>query len=249
MIAAFLGPVSYDHAQIQVPALDRSLPFLQDLRRPLAEGDRREPGRTRETFLRAAVADIEAPFVHLQRQSAERRDGIHDQQRPRFARNVPERFERLAGARRRFAVNHRQNFQLLPADRPAHLVRVRRGSGAVVNPKELAAAALDHLAHARGKHSANHHSNIVAGLDEINQGSLHARAPRSGNGEGRGVLRAEHRPQHGMEFVHGPQQHRIEVTHHGLRHGAIDARVHFTGTGSHQQAFRNCNRRIRYRHH
>src|SRR3546814_9846203 len=64
-----LAPVLLQEAHVEVPAAYFGLPTPDDLERTRAERDGREPGRTRQALLRAAVRGVDVP------RSEERRVG------------------------------------------------------------------------------------------------------------------------------------------------------------------------------
>jgi hypothetical protein len=55
------------------------------------------------------------------------------------------------------------------------------------------------------------------------------------------VLAVRNVPEHLLELAQDFQKDRIHVADHGLDHGAIDAGVHFTRPGPHQQALGKIN--------
>ncbi len=118
MIEAILAPVALHHRDVEIPALTLRLAFADRLHGARTERDRRQARRTTQAFLRATVDRIDFPFVEIQRNAAQRGDGIDHQQRIELVAQFAEFFDGLPGAGRGLRLddgqhlgsNLRQNF-------------------------------------------------------------------------------------------------------------------------------------------
>ena len=98
-------PVVLEQLQVEVEAAARDAP----LERPRPEDDRRQARRRAETFLRAAVARVDAPGADVERMPAERGDGVDDRQRAVLARDRRQLLDRIEHAGRRLGVHQRHD--------------------------------------------------------------------------------------------------------------------------------------------
>src|SRR5262249_45797511 len=74
------GPVVRDQGHIQVPTLTGGTPRSDGGQRTFAEGEGRYPRWTTQTFLRAAIADIDVPTINLDGCASQRGHGIDDEE-------------------------------------------------------------------------------------------------------------------------------------------------------------------------
>ena len=88
------------------------------------------------------------------------------------------------------------------------------------------AAALDHLGHAHAEVAVAADDNGVAGLDDVVDRGLHAGGAGAGDGHREVVFRAEDRTQRALRVVQQLDEDGVEHADDGLRHRAVDARVH-----------------------
>ena len=98
------------------------------------------------------------------------------------------------------------------------------------------AAALDHLRHAHAEVAVAADDDGVAGLDDVVDGGLHAGGAGAGDRHREVVLGAEDRAQGALRVVEQLDEDGVEHADDGLRHRAVDARVHERGPGAEQEA-------------
>ena len=87
------------------PGQARSCGRRRGARARAAKRDGRQPGRRAESLLRAGIAHVDVPRVHVERHRAERRHGVGDHERAvrgRLARDV---LQRIPHARGRFGMD------------------------------------------------------------------------------------------------------------------------------------------------
>ena len=104
------GPVVRDQGHIQVPTLARNAPGSDGGQRSVAEGEGRQPGRTAQTFLCPAIADIDVPTIDLDRCAPQRGYGINEEERVIVAAEAGDRLKRLPGAGRGFGMHDGHGF-------------------------------------------------------------------------------------------------------------------------------------------
>ena len=127
MVDPLAAPVFLDHRQIEIPALHFGLAVANHFDGPFVERHRRQARRAAETFLRAAVAGIDAQLVDPHRRAAERSDGVDQQQTRRF--HEPSLAISSSGCKhagRSLRVHHRGEFILLLRQRGSEFLRVER---------------------------------------------------------------------------------------------------------------------------
>ena len=195
VVHAILAPVFLQHAQVQIPTLDLVLPLAHRVLRRGTERDGRQPGRTTQAFLGAAVTCVDAPLVDLQRAAGQRRDRIDQQQGAGVVHGLRHAVQRLPGAGGRFGVDQGGQFGSCAARQPGpHVVRGEDAAPFGFDDDRGSAAAFDHVGHARAENTVDADHHLVAGLHEVDETRFHARAAGAGDGQRQGVLGLEHPP-------------------------------------------------------
>ena len=111
------------------------------------------PGRHAEALLRARVAGVDAPAVDLDRDAAERRDGVDEQQRVGVAQRG-ERRDVVLDAGRRLRVHDRDEARVgVLALRVEESLRIEREAPLLLDAHDVGAAAAGDLAHALAEHA------------------------------------------------------------------------------------------------
>ncbi len=89
-----------------------------------AERDRCQPRRTAQAFLRAGVNRVDLPGVNLDRDAAERGDGVERDQRAGIVGDLGNLLDRLPGTRGRLRVDDSDHLRAVLLDRRADLLGI-----------------------------------------------------------------------------------------------------------------------------
>ena len=84
----------------------------------------------------------------------------------------------------------------------------------------------DDVAHAVPEDSVDGHQNLVARLDKVDEGRLHAGATGARNGNSQLILGAEDLTQALLRLCHQFEELRIQVTHERATERLVDSGVH-----------------------
>jgi hypothetical protein len=170
--------------------------------------------------------------------AAERRHGVHDDQRAGLVRDGRDLPNRVADAGGRLGVDHADDVRLLARQRLADALRVARPAPLDVEPRHAPAVALADRRKPVTEVAGHDGEDASAVLHEIGDGRLEAGRAGAGHREGeRSLRRPEQGAQLSARFVHHRHQVRVEVPEHGRRQRAHHARRDHARPGPEQQAF------------
>ena len=163
MVRHLVPPILAESIHIQIKALDLLGPVLNSLHRFRGKSDRRQTGGTAQTFLGSAVTDIDPPFVHFHRVTAQRGNRIDEEEGLReFFHHGGKFFQGLKDPGGGFGMDQRQD---LGTECPELLLHVRGlkrlapGSGKFL---DLGPAAPGNLHHALAEKSVHADQDLVA---------------------------------------------------------------------------------------
>jgi hypothetical protein len=105
-----------------------------------------------------------------------------------------------------------------------------------------------HFTQAVTEESIGDHRELLAGLGEIGDSRFHTGAAGSGDGDVELVLRGVNVAQQRANLIHHFEKERVQMAHHGLRHGLINTRRHHARSGAEKKALRGLERRVKLRH-
>ena len=127
-------------------------------------------------------------------------------------------FERLEHAGRSFRVDERNELETLFCQRGAELRWIERRPPFRFNRIHLRAATLSNVHHPGAEHPVDADEDRIAGLKEVDEAGLHARAAGAGHGQGKAVFGLKQFAQHSHALVHDLEKREsIEMTHDGQR--------------------------------
>ena len=134
----------------------------------LGDRDRREARWRHQRLLRTGDDDIEPPAVGLERDGAEARDGVHDDERARLLGGGRERLQVADDARRRLRMDEEDERDRLELGEPAReLGRGRRLAPLEAQLLDLAAVAAGHRRPPLSELAGRDGEHTVAGRAEI----------------------------------------------------------------------------------
>ena len=163
----------------------------------LGDGEQRETRRERKGFLAAGQQDIDAEFIHRNRQGGKGRNGIHDQHDLReFTNDGGDFLERVQNAAGGFVVNERDGVETALGELFAHLLRPDRLTPLDLQSLGLLAAALGDIEPLVGKRTAHAVQNFFG--NQIADRAFH-HAPGGGGGEKDRAGGSEKRLQAGLD--------------------------------------------------
>src|SRR6185295_463211 len=168
------GPVVRDQGHIQVPTLAGGTPRSDGGQRTFAEGEGRQPGRTTQTFLRAAIADIDVPTIDLDGCASQRGHGIDDEECVMVPAQAGDRLKWLPGAGRSFGMDDGDGFDWAgSAQCRFDGLWFNDLSPGCFNPDGFAPAAFNNCSEACAEHAIDSNNDRIARLDDIHNRSLH----------------------------------------------------------------------------
>ena len=216
MVAAALSPVALEVLEVEVEALDRGFAGLHHLHCGLVEGDWGESWRGAETLLGTAVANVDAPLVHLHIVAAERGYGVDDGEGAVAVDDVDDLGHRREDAGGGLGVDDANG---LDAGMLRQLVTeglwvywLAPGS---VDFVDDGAAPLGDVAEPDSEVAIAADNKSVAALKDVGAGSLHGAGAGGGHGHGQHVVSVIDLAQHVADIVHDLEEIGVQVAHHG----------------------------------
>ena len=205
------------------------------LDRARRERDRREAGRHAEALLGAGVGGVDPPPVDLDRDPAERRDGVDEQQRVGVAQRG-ERRDVVLDAGRRLRVHHRDEARVrvlaLRVEQPLRIERVPHSS----STRTTSAPQRRATSHMRSPNTPLTPTITVSpGFDQVDEARLHARGAGAAHREGQRVVGAEDGAQARHRLVHDREELRVHVPEHRTRERGDHLGVRVRRAGTEQQ--------------
>jgi hypothetical protein len=113
---------------------------------------------------------------------------------------------------------------------------VDRGAPVEGDRHDLGPAARRHVDHALSEHAVDADDHHVARVHHVDEGGLHAGRPGAADGQGEGVLRAEHGPEPLAGLVEQGDEVGVEVPEQGAGEAEGGLGVRVAGPGAHQDA-------------
>ena len=168
------------------------------------------------------------------------------QQRPsRFANRLPLVIQ-SGGSLGLYEGDHAGMFA---TDELAGLLRVKGLAPGLGEADDLATVAAGHFTDAVGEETVGEESELIAGLDEVGHGALHAGAAGAGDRDVELVPGGEGVAEQGAYLLDYLEEERVEMADHGLRHGLVYAGGDHAGSRSEKKAPRRLEGSVRLRHH
>ena len=219
---------------LPVEVVARQRRARRELPRGLGDGDRGEARWRHQRLLRAGDDDVEPPVVGLERDGAEARDRVHDDERAGGLGGGRERLQVADDARRRLRMDEEDERDRLELGEPAREL----GGGRRLAPLEaqlldLAAVAPGHRRPALSELAGRDGEHAVAGRAEVDDRRLEGAGARAGEEEDVrarpvNLLQPAERP-----FVDDPEVRR-SVMQNRLREGGEHLRRHGRRPGREQ---------------
>jgi hypothetical protein len=122
----------------------------------------------------------------------------------------------------------------MPKGGHPNLLRIQRGTERRLHGRAFGAGAPHLLGEPLSEHSVDADQRRVPGLDEVEDGGLHAGAAGPRHRDGERVLGTKDRPKLPLYFVHQFQELWVQVTDQRTAHGLQHAGRHVGGPGTHQ---------------
>jgi hypothetical protein len=172
---AFAAPVRHDEVQIEKPALHGRVALADRLHRARTHRHRRNPGWTRQTFLRAGIHRVGTPCIDFERNAPERGHRIDDRQAVVLSGNPAQRLRVGSRAGRGFGVHERDDFRVLVLrERLIELVWIDRRSPRILHQHRFAADPTHVFLHAPAEHAVHADDHLVARLDQVHEARFHS---------------------------------------------------------------------------
>ncbi len=210
--APTLSPVVVDHSQVEIPAPHLGSTPAQSRDGSRAEGQGSESRRAAQTLLRAAVARVDRPAVDLELRAAERGNRVHHEQAVPLAAHPADVDQRLMGSRGGFGVHHRDHAHGGETiQRRGDLLGLEDLSPGPVDAPQAPADPLGDVAHAAAEKAVDADQNLVVGLNQVDQGRLHAGAAGARDRQGQGIVGPEEGAQSRLHPVHQRQEVGVQV--------------------------------------
>src|SRR5436853_3927898 len=179
MITAIGAPVLFDHAHIQIPALDFVSARPDALDGAIGKSNGRKPRRAREALLSSRVADIDAVSVDAHGMSAEGSDRIHDQQGSVTVGKLGQSFKVLKHAGGCFRMYNRKHTRPRLFQSVFDLIHVYGAAPFRSNGCWLSAGTSDDIEHAFAEDSVNADDGFVARFQHVDERGFHSGAAGS----------------------------------------------------------------------
>ncbi len=234
-----LAPVTHDQVQVEKPGTDRCVARLDGVHGTAAEAHRREPRRTGQALLGAAVGGIGAPVVEVDVDATQRGHAVDDGQAVVFTRQSTQCFRVGSRAGRGLGMHERDQFRVrVLLQRGIQFLRIDGPAPVIFDDDRFAAQPPDVVRHAAAEHAVPADDDLVAGLHQVDEAGFHAGRPGCGNRNRELVAGPERKLQQRLDFIHEADEFRVQVTHRGPRHGAKHAWIDIGGSRPHQRAGR-----------
>ena len=130
----------------------------------------------------------------------------------------------------------------------AGLLRVEGSPQALARRDDFGAMTAGHLAEAVTEEAVGEERKLSPGSMRVADGGLHAGSARPGDRDIEPVLRGVRIAKQGADLFHYLEEVRVEMAHHRLRHGLVDAGRDHAGSGSEERRGGAWKRRIGLRH-
>lgn len=180
----------------------------------------------------AAVGEVHAPVVDLQRYTAQRGDAVHQQQGVALAGT--DGGDLVADSCRGLGVHHGDDLGIRMGVEEVLWVECPTPLG--IHPQDRGTAAGGHIAHPLAEQAVDADHDRVAGPQHVHEGGLHASRTGGRHGEGERVGGAEDLTQPFVGLVQEGNEVRVQVAQHGTAEGLDDLRIGVPGTGAHEDA-------------
>ena len=95
---------------------------------------------------------------------------------------------------------------------------------------------LDDIAHTIAKDTVDANEDLIAGLDDVHKGRLHAGASGSGNRDRQAILCPEKAAEHLLNIVHDAQELRVEMPDHRTRERLMNSWMNPGWARPHEQS-------------
>jgi hypothetical protein len=135
-------------------------------------------------------------------------------------------------------LNEGHHARLLAPDEIANLLRIERLPPILRQDHKFGAMPPRHLADAISEEAIGEQGELLTGLGKIGYGRFHAGASGSRDCQIELILGGIGVPDPLTHLLGSFKKEGIEVPHHGLRHGLVDARRHHARAGPKQQSGR-----------
>jgi hypothetical protein len=137
-----------------------------------------------------------------------------------------------------FGLYESHQVRLLAADEIADFLGIVGLAPLLRQFHHFGALAARHFADAVGEEAVGKERKLPAGLGEVGHGGLHARAASAGHRQAELILGGVGISQKRANLVSNLEEEGIEVSHHVLPHGGVDAGSDHAGPRSEKQTFR-----------
>ena len=214
--AGGLAGVAAEHAQVQVPGprvLHSALPGA------VGDGERRQARGNAHALLGAGVADVDTPLVGLELDAGDGGHGVDQQQGVALA--AADLGDVAGDTGGGLGVDDGEDLRVGVG--LGQLDRVDGAAPLEVDAHDLGAHAGGDVAHALAEQAVDADDDHVAGLDEVDEGGLHAAGAGGRQRQGAGVLGAPQGAQSGADLVHLGDELGVQVAEQraGQRRGGL----------------------------
>ncbi len=252
VVGAFLAPVIFDHADIEIPALHLVLTGGEFFHRAGGEGDRRQARRAGEAFLRPGISGIDAPIVNLNRRATETRDAIEQEECAGGMGGLAYLIYGLMSAGRSFSMDEGDNSGLASPNGLDHFGLIEDGAPGGFDFLDDCAAATCDIGHAPAKDAVDTDKHFITRLDKICENRFHASGACAAHGHGHLIFGLEDFLELGTDLIHKLQKDGIKVPYgragEGFKHaggsiGRARAQEDALGYFDHERMV-NCGGRV-----
>ena len=173
MVHTVATPVLVQQRNIQVPVGHFVLTCSQLGLCTRTHREGTEAWRAAETFLAAAVGQINLPSIQVKRNATEGGHRVEQEQAIVLSAQITDPFHRLTNAGGRFGMDHRQDRRLVLLDPRFDLFKTECLTPGLLNHLNVGAVTTGHIQQAIPEVSLHCNKNRIPGFDGVSQRGFH----------------------------------------------------------------------------